>query len=381
VQPPRHRSAAQPVRTALRALAAATPIALAAGAFHPGVAAAAPPALSYACVPEPSDCNAWYRVPVTLTWTWDATKATPTSDGDCTQRTFTVDTPGTKASCEVTDGLLYTKLTVNLRVDASPPIVPVAVPDRPPDHADWYTRPVSLAFQGSDVTSGIASCDTIAYAGPDGAGVPVVGACRDVAGNVSMQTFRINYDATAPDLAVVRANPGDGYADVRWRASPDAARVEIVREPGPPGPIFTGIGDRYRDDAVANGGRYRYTVRAIDLAGNVRQSSIVVRPASPALLDPASNSHVSGPPLLRWKALPTASFYQVQVYRGTRKVLSAWPRANRLQLRTHWRFGGRTHRLGPGSYRWYVWPAPGDRPDEPYGRLIGSSTFVVVSAP
>jgi hypothetical protein len=35
-------------------------------------------------------------------------------------------------------------------------------------------------------------------------------------------------------------------------------------------------------------------------------------------------------------------------------------------------------RLSPGRYRWYVWPAYGDRADERYGRLIGHSSFSIV---
>jgi hemolysin type calcium-binding protein len=79
-------------------------------------------------------------------------------------------------------------------------------------------------------------------------------------------------------------------------------------------------------------------------------------PAALRLLSPRADSVVSRPPLLRWTAVSAATYYNVQLWRGNRKVLSRWPAQPRLQLRRSWRYQGRLYSLRPAHYRWYVWP-------------------------
>jgi hypothetical protein len=127
-------------------------------------------------------------------------------------------------------------------------------------------------------------------------------------------------------------------------------------------------------------GVHRFMVRAIDAAGNldavpaVAQWRIGRNAAVSALFAPEAGARVTRPPLLRWRAVPRASYYNVQLYKAGRKVLTAWPRRTRLQLQMRWRFNGRAERFRPGLYRWYVWPAFNRR----FGKLVGTSTFVVV---
>ncbi len=70
-----------------------------------------------------------------------------------------------------------------------------------------------------------------------------------------------------------------------------------------------------------------------------------------------------------------ASYYNVQVFRGKRKILSTWPTKPRLRLRTRWHYGGQVQRLTAGTYRWYVWPGYGPRGRHRYGKLLGRRTF------
>jgi hypothetical protein len=99
--------------------------------------------------------------------------------------------------------------------------------------------------------------------------------------------------------------------------------------------------------------------------------------AASALLAPLSGARVTRPPLLRWRPVRRATYYNVQLYRTGRKVLTAWPSRTKLQLRARWRFNGRLERLKSGSYRWYVWPGYGRAADRRYGDLLGTSTFIV----
>ena len=66
----------------------------------------------------------------------------------------------------------------------------------------WYNRAVGLTFAGSDLTSGIDSCTSTTYGGPDSATASVAGTCVDKAGNVSAPlSYGLKYDATAPAVA------------------------------------------------------------------------------------------------------------------------------------------------------------------------------------
>jgi hypothetical protein len=78
---------------------------------------------------------------------------------------------------------------------------------------------------------------------------------------------------------------------------------------------------------------------------------------------------------LRWRAVRRARFYNVQVYRKGRKILSIWPRKTRLKLQKRWKYNGKTFRLTAGSYTWIVWPAFGTQAKPRYGAMLGRSTF------
>ncbi len=195
-------------------------------------------------------------------------------------------------------------------------------------------------------------------------------------------------DVTPPaDVQSVAVTPGNRLVALRWRAPEDTdfARVVVARsEEGK-----TDTVDVYRGDAAAfvdrrvrNGTTYRYLLVTYDEAGNrsagVRASAM---PRASALRLPAPGARVTVPPRLEWTPRRGANYYNVQLFRGPQKVLSAWPRRARLQLSSAWRYRGRTYRLTAGDYRWYVWPGVGLRSKARYGPLLGDSRFVVGQRP
>ena len=131
---------------------------------------------------------------------------------------------------------------------------------------------------------------------------------------------------------------------------------------------------------------HQFEVRAVDAAGNAdatpsvhewRIGAAAVRTAPSALTAPRAGARVTRPPVLVWRRANRARYYNVQVYRGRRKVLTAWPTKTRFQLQARWKYLGRKEMLLRGSYRWYVWPGYGAPSARRYGQLLGQSTFVV----
>jgi hypothetical protein len=352
---------------------------VAAVAVPAGVAEAVPPVLNYTCRPDPTDCSGWYRAQVTLKWDWNNTTASP-HRGDCNDRTLTADTSGTRIYCEVIDDASgdITGRTATIKIDRTAPAIPGPGFARPPDYNGWFNSPVAFSFPGQDATSGLESCTSGAYGGPDGAGVSVAGSCRDAAGNVATASFALNYDATPPEQPEVTAMPGNHRVALRW-SSPAVSDVEVMRlaKAQPPTLLYRGPQHKLTDRRLRNGRRYRYVVTSIDQAGNRNAARTSAVPTKSRLLVPANGAHVRKPPLLIWKPARRARYYNAQLFFRGRKVMTRWPRVARLQLHKRWRFNGRRHRLVKGHYCWYVWPGRGSLSQRRYGKLLGKSCFTV----
>ena len=164
--------------------------------------------------------------------------------------------------------------------------------------------------------------------------------------------------------------PCDRAVAITWSASADAAAITIVRTGGgSAAPVTVYDGKRvttFTDKAVRNGRRYTYVVTALDEAGNKRLARGTATPSAP-LLAPRAAAHVRGGTTLRWRAVPHATYYNVQLWLHGTKVLTKWPTGTSL----------RVPQLRPGHYTWLVWPGLGPRSKHRYGPLIGKSTFVV----
>jgi hypothetical protein len=320
--------------------------------------------------------NGWYVTNVTVNWVLDPT---PLMSQGCDAVTLVTDTPDTALTCSADfPGGTHISVTIHIRRDATPPSVS-AVPARAPDSNGWYNQPLAVGFAGTDVTSGIESCSQGSYAGPDNPNASVAGFCRDVAGNVSMASLALKYDATAPSLGALTVKPGNRLAQLRWKAPADASSVELLRIPGLKGRaqsvIFRGTASAkgYVDRGLRAGRKYQYRLTATDVAANQSTKTLDFL-ARGALLYPAPGARVSKPPLLVWARVRGATYYNVVLVRR-RRVYSAWPVRNRLQLPRTWSYRGRRYKLRPGLYRWFVWPGRGALAQGRYGSLLGGSTF------
>ena len=173
---------------------------------------------------------------------------------------------------------------------------------------------------------------------------------------------------------------GNHTAAISWAASADTTVVEIARSAsGKAGEtvVYRGAGSSFTDRGLTNAVRYRYRLSAYDDAHNAVSSAVETVPTAP-LHGPPAGATVVAPPLLAWKPVPKATYYNVQVLRNQRRIFSAWPSRTSIRLGSTWKYAGKRYRLAPGRYRWYVWPGFGPRAAKRYGPVLGSSTFVVV---
>ena len=140
--------------------------------------------------------------------------------------------------------------------------------------------------------------------------------------------------------------------------------------------IYSGHGRAATDRHLRNGVRYHYSLAVFDQAGNATTTRVSAIPTA-SKLRPISGTVVHAPPRLTWRAARGAGYYNVQLFKGGQKILSAWPHGNHLQLRQAWKYQGKRRRLGPGVYNWYVWPGYGLRSAQRYGPRLGGSRFEV----
>jgi hypothetical protein len=192
-------------------------------------------------------------------------------------------------------------------------------------------------------------------------------------------------DQTPPgDVRLLEATPGDRSVTLVWERPPDADfhHVDVFRSKLAAGAVetrvYSGGAKKLVDRGLENGTQYQYVVVAVDKAGNRAAGAIVTAtPKAVLLLAPKNGARLSRAPVLVWVAAPGATYYNVQLWRGGSKILSAWPTKTRLALRRRWQYDGRRLSLTPGAYRWYVWPGLGDRADVNYGPLLGMQTFSI----
>jgi hypothetical protein len=343
-----------------------------------------PPLVTNAFAVRPPDANGWYRAPVGVRFGGDdATSGLRR----CTTATYTgPETARASVSGTCTDIAGNTSAVAKflLRYDATGPDVTRGRAGRKPDHGRWYNHPVMWRFRGRDQLSGLSECPKILYTGPNGRPAKVVGRCIDKAGNVSTRSFPLRYDSTPPASPTVRAVPRDRRVKLAIGVAPDVRRISVVRRPGLGGDkdstLYRGRPRNFTDRRARNGKRYLYTVVARDQAANGLRTSVSAVPRV-KLITPPDGATLTAPPLLRWMAVRDADYYNVQLRRDGRKVLSRWPSRPRLQLTGTWRFGGQVRHLSAGTYHWDVWPGFGRRLDARYGKRIGGRTFVIPAAP
>jgi hypothetical protein len=363
---------------------AAAAIALALVLTFTGTAAASPPIITYT-IDGIAGTNGWYRGSThgdNVILHWDVSNENMT---DC-QFAITVPGPttGTTKTCSATNGPPSSPLTttakVFLKIDATPPTGLRPSFSRKPDYHGWYNHPVAIRWSGTDATSGIAGCSSVTYHGPDSGAATASGTCTDKAGNRATAPTHLAYDATPPVLGNV-SEQSTAAADVLgWTSSSTSDRIVIrrkIRGHKASTTVFDGVADTFADKTIRPGNEYLYSVRSIDQAGNASSVASIAGPPKILTLQKTSYVvHAAANPILRWGRVRGATYYNVQLFRGSKRIFSAWPTMHQTGIPATWTWSGHRFRLTPGQYRWYVWAGLGARKLARY-RLAGSERFVV----
>ena len=186
--------------------------------------------------------------------------------------------------------------------------------------------------------------------------------------------------AAPPNVTSFKATAGDARVQLSWQI-PTAVDHVVIRRSltagGDAQQIYSGTGKSYLDRGVANGLEYRYVIVSVSNNGESAGVAATALPKRNFLRAPKEAAKLKRPPKLVWLKNSEASYYNVQLFRGSTKILSTWPVRPVLTLKRAWKYDGRRYTLARGTYRWYVWPGFGARANVDYGELMGSRSFQI----
>src|SRR6476646_51522 len=156
------------------------------------------------------DSNGWYNHALSVGFS--GTDATSGMDSCVSPQSYSGPdnaNASVSGSCRDQAGNVTVK-NFALKYDATAPQVTGASASRSPDRNGWYNHTLTVAFTGTDATSGIDTCTQASYSGPDSANASVSGVCHDLAGNTSTSSnFGFQYDETGPAVTATPSRTPD----------------------------------------------------------------------------------------------------------------------------------------------------------------------------
>jgi HYR domain len=202
-------------------------------------------------------------------------------------------------------------------------------------------------------------------------------------GNVNDVTRPWRVDTVPPaSVGGFRTRSGNGWVRLRWTKPVDSDYTHVVIRRKRAGTSdWTKVGVR-RDVAsmvdwkARNDVLYTYSIRSVDRAENASPAFTAQGRAS-KILNPQYNAILEAPVKIDWTGVRHASYYNMQVWRQDRKILSVWPLRSQFRLRSSWTFNRRRFSLTSGPYRVYVWPGYGPKLAANYGPMLGWTAFSV----
>ena len=201
---------------------------------------------------------------------------------------------------------------------------------------------------------------------------------RDSAGRTSTKRFHITVVDTQPPVITVpppqrvstttRSGKAVTYTASASDVVDGSVDLNCFPAPGVVFPVGTTTVNCAATDSRGNSSAAVFIVTVVFKAKRTTRST--------TMLAPRAGATVRTAPMLRWRAVSKARFYNLQVFRRGHKVLTVWPSRSRFRLHAQWTFRGRAYSLRPGIYTWLVWPAYGTPSNPRYGKLLGQSSFI-----
>ncbi len=207
------------------------------------------------------------------------------------------------------------------------------------DHGSYYACPSPY-----DVT-GLAPGDhTLAVRAVDAGGERDPSPAQTTWTVVTLAATPVAY---AANVRRARVKTGDHRVRLTWARPRDGdfRRVEIVRIPGKKKAarslVYRGNKRAFIDRGLKNGSKYMWVIYATDRAGN-RSGGIRVEAITPARarLGTRANVRPQTPLVFWWRPVKKARFYNFQLFRGQKKVLSSWPSKPSVSLSGSWNWEG-----------------------------------------
>ena len=148
----------------------------------------------------------WYTSDVQVSWSISTPPASIISSTGCAASSVTADTASVTFTCSVTSAGGTTSNSINLKRDATPPVLTFSTPTPAPNANGWINNKVNVLFTRSDAMSGVntTSSNSPLVISTDGAGVTGQVVVTDRAGNVgTFTTVPLNIDRTPPVVSLV----------------------------------------------------------------------------------------------------------------------------------------------------------------------------------
>jgi hypothetical protein len=83
---------------------------------------------------------------------------------------------------------------------------------------------------------------------------------------------------------------------------------------------------------------------------------------------------------ISWQPVAGASYYNLVVWRGHRRILDLWPTSTRVRLPQTWDYHGVRGSVSPGRYLWFAYPGFGPKASAHYGTPVQRGVLTLTAA-